>query len=441
MPRDGSGNYSLPTGNPVVPNTIISSGGWANPTLTDIAAAITQSLSKDGQTTPTANLPMGNYRHLNVANAANRTDYAAAGQVQDSILQLLTSVSGTDTITTSLVPAIIAYATGQTFRFVSAGANTSNTVTLNINGLGAKAITKNGATALAPGDIPAGAIVDVSYDGTQFQVKSVAAPSSGPNSSPFSWRNKLINAQGNANQEVYVSGTATSASNQYTLDMMRVVVSGQNLAFAASGNHQVMTAPAGGVDLPVEATIVEGGNYYLNWLGTATATINGTAVAKGGFVNVAANTAITVRFIGGTYEMPQLELGGVTPFEFRPPEIELALCQRYLFKTMAQAVKPQNQPAGGNSGALVCCLTTAAGFYAGECTYPVVMRIAGTVTFYAPQSVGNNVWTNGGNTLGSTPNLSAQNDRKVSVFMNSGSSFTPSGVDVFYIHLKVDARL
>lgn len=60
MARNGSGVYSLYTpGNPVVPDTDIESD-WANNTLNDIASAITQSLSKDGQTTATGNLPMGN---------------------------------------------------------------------------------------------------------------------------------------------------------------------------------------------------------------------------------------------------------------------------------------------------------------------------------------------------------------------------------------------
>jgi len=44
MPRDGSGTYTLPAGNPVVTSTVITPS-WANPTLSDIAAALTDSLS------------------------------------------------------------------------------------------------------------------------------------------------------------------------------------------------------------------------------------------------------------------------------------------------------------------------------------------------------------------------------------------------------------
>lgn len=47
MPRNSSGVYSLPAGNPVTPFTVITSA-WANPTLADVAAEITNSLSRDG---------------------------------------------------------------------------------------------------------------------------------------------------------------------------------------------------------------------------------------------------------------------------------------------------------------------------------------------------------------------------------------------------------
>lgn len=47
MPRDSSGQYSLPSGNPVVTGTIIESD-WANTTMNDIATALTDSLSRTG---------------------------------------------------------------------------------------------------------------------------------------------------------------------------------------------------------------------------------------------------------------------------------------------------------------------------------------------------------------------------------------------------------
>lgn len=48
MPRDASGNYTLPAGNPVVTGTIIESD-WANTTLNDVADEMTDSLSRTGE--------------------------------------------------------------------------------------------------------------------------------------------------------------------------------------------------------------------------------------------------------------------------------------------------------------------------------------------------------------------------------------------------------
>ena len=48
MPRDSNGNYSLPAGNPVVAGEIIAAS-WANPTMSDIAAELTNSLDRSGR--------------------------------------------------------------------------------------------------------------------------------------------------------------------------------------------------------------------------------------------------------------------------------------------------------------------------------------------------------------------------------------------------------
>jgi hypothetical protein len=68
-------------------------------------------------------------------------------------------------------PAPTALVTGQTYTFITNFANTG-AATLNINSLGAIAITKQGTTALASGDINSGQAVSVVYDGTQFQLTS-----------------------------------------------------------------------------------------------------------------------------------------------------------------------------------------------------------------------------------------------------------------------------
>jgi hypothetical protein len=55
MPRNGSGTFTLVSGNPVVTGTTIESN-WANTTLSDIATTLTDSLSRSGQGGMTAAL-------------------------------------------------------------------------------------------------------------------------------------------------------------------------------------------------------------------------------------------------------------------------------------------------------------------------------------------------------------------------------------------------
>lgn len=83
MPRNGSGAYSLPAGNPVVTGTTISSTVH-NATMSDIATALTNSLSKDGQTVPTANLPMGGFKHTGADDGSAPGDYTTIGQLAAS---------------------------------------------------------------------------------------------------------------------------------------------------------------------------------------------------------------------------------------------------------------------------------------------------------------------------------------------------------------------
>ncbi len=143
-------------------------------------------------------------------------------------------------------------------------------------------------------------------------------------------RNLLINGNPIINQRGYVSGTATSGANEYTLDRWRVVTSGQSITWTDSANVRTVTAPAGGVEQVIEGLNILSGTYTLSWTGTATATVDGSSVTNGGQVTLTGGTNATVRFSGGTFSLAQFEVGTVaTPFERRSYGQELALCQRY----------------------------------------------------------------------------------------------------------------
>jgi hypothetical protein len=77
-----------------------------------------------------------------------------------------------DAYVVTLSPAAAAYTTGMVVRFKATNANTTTTPTVNVNGLGAKTITKNQGAAMAANDIKAGGLIAVQYDGTNFQMLS-----------------------------------------------------------------------------------------------------------------------------------------------------------------------------------------------------------------------------------------------------------------------------
>lgn len=60
LPRDGSGNYSLPQ--PAYVNGTTIDATAMNFNLSDIAAALTGSVPRDGEAAPTANVPMGGFK-------------------------------------------------------------------------------------------------------------------------------------------------------------------------------------------------------------------------------------------------------------------------------------------------------------------------------------------------------------------------------------------
>lgn len=99
--------------------------------------------------------------------------YSAAVSTPESLIQLLYAVDGgsTDTYVISLDVVPTAYTEGM---MISFKANTTNVgaCTLNVNGLGAKAIKVDTDVDPANGDIKAGQVVVVIYDGTNFQLQT-----------------------------------------------------------------------------------------------------------------------------------------------------------------------------------------------------------------------------------------------------------------------------
>ena len=169
MSYNGSGTFNINSaGQPVVTGTVITSTAF-NALTADLATGLSTALTKDGQTTPTANIPMGTYKITGLGAGTVATDAVRFSQLQNGSTTTYITAAGTDTITGTVTPTLTAYATGQQFSFVVAATNTT-AVTLNVDGVGAKAVTRTGSVALVAGDMVTGQVVIVEYDGTRFQL-------------------------------------------------------------------------------------------------------------------------------------------------------------------------------------------------------------------------------------------------------------------------------
>ena len=169
MGRDGSGTYTLPEA-AFVFDTVISETA-VNSNNSDIAAALTASIAKDGQTTLTGNLVFGAFKITGMGVGSAQDDSVTLRQVQANGYGHVASDTGAaDAYAIAPSPAIAAYAAGQRFAFISANASTGAS-TVDVSGLGVKAIQYQ-AAALTGAEIKAGSLILIEYDGVQFQMIS-----------------------------------------------------------------------------------------------------------------------------------------------------------------------------------------------------------------------------------------------------------------------------
>jgi len=136
------------------------------------ATGLSNAITKDGQTTITANIPFNSKKITGLANGSARTDSIALGQVQDGTYRTLGTLGGSaDTYTASPSPAITAYATGSEFN-LKVNADNTGASTLNVSAVAAKNIKKyDGAGSkidLGAGDLQQDQYYKVIYDGTDF---------------------------------------------------------------------------------------------------------------------------------------------------------------------------------------------------------------------------------------------------------------------------------
>ena len=259
---NGSGTFQISgIGLPFSSGSVISSS-VVNTLNQALADGLTNCITKDGQQTVTADISFNTHRLKNVADATATSDAINMSQMQSGAALLVGSVAGTNTITGSLTPAITSYVNGCTYRFFAAGNNTG-AVTLSINSVGAKAITKNGTTALEAGDISTGVLVTVTYDGTQFQLNNVSSFSSATiNAATFT--TSATFSFGTANYIPYLNGSKQitfSSALQFNGTDLTTTGKVTGSALVPTGS----TMPANGFYFPAANTIALAINSVQAW--------------------------------------------------------------------------------------------------------------------------------------------------------------------------------
>lgn len=122
MSYNGSGTFNINSaGQPVVTGTVISSTSF-NALTADLATGLTTALTKDGQTTPTANIKLGTYKLTGVGAGTTANDALVWGQTASININgtvgattpaagAFTTLSATGNITSTGQPAFLACST------------------------------------------------------------------------------------------------------------------------------------------------------------------------------------------------------------------------------------------------------------------------------------------------------------------------------------------
>jgi hypothetical protein len=174
----------------------------------------------------------------------------------------LITVAGTNALTGLAIPPLEGYTAGAQFTFVAQNTNTG-AVTLDIDSLGVKAVTKFGTTALSAGDIVGGAITLVEYDGTRFQLINVTS-----NTFKYIVEPTTISATaatGTINYDV-----ATQSIVYYTTDAS----ANWTMNFRANSGATLNSLMATGQTITVTFMATQGATAYYN----SAVTIDGAAI-------------------------------------------------------------------------------------------------------------------------------------------------------------------
>jgi hypothetical protein len=284
MPRNGSGTYTRPQSDYVPGTTILATS--VNSDLNDMASALTASIARDGQTTPTANIPLGGFRITGLGSATAATDAATLGQVDGRAEIDLASAGTTDigaqasnnvriTGTTTITSfGTIASGVTRQLRFAASLTLTYNATSLILPG-GANITTAAGDTATA-----------VSLGSGNWVVTDFM-PASG-------WRGSsvlLAEAIANNSASLDLTGVFSNTYDRYELELLNLLPAvndgtmilrvgtgaGPTWQSGSSYNNAIFGITDSSSGIPASLTTA----IYLSWPGGSGAGVSNVAATGG----------------------------------------------------------------------------------------------------------------------------------------------------------------
>lgn len=303
MPRNGSGTYTLPSGNPVVANTTIEAN-WANTTLDDVGNEITESLSRNGEGGMLAAL-------RTYAGTASVPGVAWADETTSGFYWAGADEWYAVSVTTPVVKFTsteITIPTGVTFTATDALVGKATNLA---GGAANKIPVQSGANTTTFIDAPTVSNTFLEWSGSAFQwvanalgtVTSVdvsggttgLTTSGGPvtTSGTITLAGTLAATNGGTAQSTWTTGDILYASASNTLNKLTVGTSGQVLTIAGGVPTWATDAGTG----TVTSVAVSGGTTGLTTSGgpvttSGTITLSGTLGVANGGTGVATLTGI-----------------------------------------------------------------------------------------------------------------------------------------------------
>jgi len=331
----------------------------------------------------------------------------------------LSSIAGTNSITATATPTLTAYATGAIYSFIAANTNTG-AATLSIDSLTATSITKNGSVALSAGDIQAGKMMLVEYDGAAFQlINNIVYGGSITNGNIVSLTSPLGVANGGSGAATFAANSVLLGNN--TAAFQTIAPSTNKNVLTSNGTTWTSAAPSTGLATAIgQVPFSTDGSTFTPTQkitqGTAVATTSGTSVDFTSIPSWVKRITIMLSGIstnGTSNILIQIGSGSVTTSGY---------------SSSASVVTSIVVSATSTAGILVTSSLTAASVYSGNITLCLF---------------GSNTWISSGTTSlvsnsgthfcgGATPSLAGTLDRVRLTTVNGTDTFDAGSVNILY---------